>query len=353
LRSDTFTQPIDEMREAMGKAAVGDDVYGEDPTVNELQAKAAERVGKEAALFMPSGTMVNQAALWVHSGRQGALACEAGAHVYYYEGGAASLLSNLLVYPIEGRRGVFSPSQLESIVPADPIHYAPIRVVAIENTHTRAGGTCWTPAQTKSIAEYCRERKIPVHLDGARVFNASVAQSVPVRALTDPADSVGFCLSKGLSAPVGSLLCGGRAFIDEARRVRKILGGGMRQAGVLAAAGLVALDKMVDRLREDHENARRLGAGLAKIEGLRVDLDAVQTNIVNFDIAGTGQSVPGFLAELARRGVKAMERDVGPVVRMVTHRHIAKSDVEATLEVVRDVASMRVAKRVRHSSQTR
>ena len=354
LRSDTFTQPTDEMREAMAKARVGDDVYGEDPTVNELEALAAERMGKEAALYMPSGTMVNQVAVWVHTGRRGALVCDSGAHIYYYEGGAPSLLSNVMVYPIEGRRGVFTPKDIEPFLHEDPAHYAPVRLVSIENTNARAGGTCWTAAQTNAVADYCRGRKIPTHLDGARIFHAAIAQGVPVTKLTERVDSVGFCVSKGLSAPVGSLLCGSKAFIAEARHARKIMGGGMRQAGIIAAAGIIALEKMVDRLREDHENARRLAAGLAKIDGVRVDLDTVQTNIVNFDIENTGHALPAFLAQLEKRGVRAMERDVGPVVRLVTHRHITRKDVDATIAAVRDlVAAAPGGRGVRQSSQTR
>lgn len=342
LRSDTVTQPTDEMRDAMRNAEVGDDVYGEDPTVNRLERLAAERVGKEAAVFMPTGTMVNQVALWVHSRRQGALVCEEYAHIFYYESGGPALLSNLLVKPVKGTRGVFGPRELETVfLPEDP-HYAPVSVVSIENTHNRAGGTCWTPTQTRAVADFAHEHHVPVHLDGARIFNAATALGVGAEELSQHVDSVGFCLSKGLSAPVGSMLCGNPKFIDEARRVRKILGGGMRQAGVLAAAGIVALERMVDRLQEDHENARRLAVGLSKIPGIRIDLDTVQTNIVVFSARDAAFATPDeFVARLTQEGVLACPRDIGDEIRMVTNRHVTSKDVDGALESVRGVVERR------------
>ena len=345
FRSDTVTQPTAEMRRAMAEADLGDDVMGEDPTVNRLQEVAAKKVGMEAALFVPTGTMANQIAIWTHTRRQGAVVCESDAHILVYEAGAPSLLSNVMVRGVTGRRGVFTPSDVEPLLDPDALHAPQVTLLEIENSHTRAGGTVWTPAQTRSLAAFAREHRIPVHLDGARIFNAAVAQDVPVTDLTRHVDTVSFCLSKGLSAPVGSLLCGPRELIERARIVRKILGGGMRQAGVLAAAGLLALEKNVDRLQEDHQNARRLAAGLAKIGGLEVDLDSVHTNIVMVDVSGTGLDEVRFCAELAKRGVKAAPRDVGPVVRFVTHRHIRRQDVETTLEAAAAI--------VKRSSQTK
>lgn len=343
LRSDTVTQPTREMREAMAHAEVGDDVYGEDPTVKRLERLAAERMGKEAALFMPSGTMVNLAALWVHTGRQGALACEEGAHLYRYEGGGPAALGHVLVHTIRGTRGVFRPKDLEPLIVPDDPHFAPLRLVSIENTHNRAGGTCWTPSQTRSVADFCHDHKIPIHLDGSRIFNASVALGVGPEELAAPATSVGFCLSKGLSAPVGSLLCGPSRFIEEAQRVRKVLGGGMRQAGVLAAAGIVALETMVDRLREDHENARRLAAGLSKVPGIRLDLDTVQTNMVVLTAREAGFTADEFVAALEREGVRSAPRDIGDEVRLVTHRHVSSADVDRVVGSVRKIVEARAA----------
>jgi threonine aldolase len=342
LRSDTLTQPTPEMRRAMMEAPVGDDVFGEDPTIRRLEEAAAQRVGKEAAVFMPSGTMVNQSAIWVHSQRQGAIIVEEGAHVYAYEAGAPALLSNVLVKTVKARHGILTPELVAPLIPPASHHFAQVKLIAMENTHNRAGGTCFTPEETRALADFAHGRGIPVHLDGARVFNAAIAQGVPVQRLTAPVDSVAFCLSKGLSAPVGSLLCGTAPFVQEARRVRKILGGGMRQAGVLAAAGLVALETMVDRLAEDHANARRLAEGIQDAPGIKIDMTSVQTNIVLFDVQGAGMTPQAFCEALLAKGVKCLPRDTGWAVRMVTHRHITRQDVETTIECVHEVLSRRV-----------
>jgi threonine aldolase len=336
FRSDTVTHPTDPMRRAMADAELGDDVMGEDPTVNELQRIAAKRMGVEAALLVPTGTMANQIAVWVHTRRTGSMVCDSGAHIFVYEAGGPALLSNVLVRPVDGTRGVFGPSAVQACMDDDILHASPVRLIEIENTHNRAGGTVWTAAQTRQLAAFGRDHKIPTHLDGARIFNASVAQDKPAKELVAGCDSVSFCLSKGLSAPVGSLLCGSVEFIAQAVLVRKILGGGMRQAGVIAAAGIVALRTMVDRLADDHANARRLAAGLAKIDGVRVDLDSVQTNMVMADIGATGLEAPQLCKELLARGVKASPRDVGPVVRFVTHRHVTRESVDAALAAVDD-----------------
>jgi threonine aldolase len=249
---------------------------------------------------------------------------------------------------VEGRRGVYGPDDVRDLLDPDALHAPQVRLFEIENSHNRVGGTVWTPAQTKLLGRFAREHGVPVHLDGARVFNAAIAQGVAVTELTRDVDSVMFCLSKGLSAPVGSMLCGSQDFIDRARIVRKILGGGMRQAGVLAAAGLVALDQMVDRLGKDHENARRLASGLSKIEGLRVDLDSVQTNIVMVDVGESGFTEVEFCAALAKHGVKAAPRDVGTVVRFVTHRHVERAHIDATLDAVATIMKRSNRPRGRH-----
>lgn len=330
LRSDTLTQPTPEMREAIRDAAVGDDVFGEDPTVNALEALAAERMGKEAAVFVPSGTMANQVAIFTHSRRPGELVLEQDSHIMNYESGSPALLSGVTVRPLPGTRGVFTAEQLGRAVRPANVHNAPTTLVAIENTHNRASGAVWTPSQTRSVARVAHDHRVPVHLDGARIFNSAIAQEIPVTDLTRDVDSVMFCVSKGLSAPVGSLLCGPAEFIQRARYARKAFGGAMRQAGILAAAGLVAIQTMVDRLREDHANARRLAAGLAKLPGLGLDLDAIQTNIVIFNVDGSGRTAAELVAALGERGVKCSPRDASHV-RMVTHRHVTREDIDYTL----------------------
>lgn len=347
LRSDTVTQPTDEMRDAMRNAEVGDDVFGEDPTVNRLEAMAAQRVGKEAAVFMPTGTMVNQTAVWVHSQRWGEMIAEEGAHVVQNEGGAPAVLSNVMVRLLKGVLGVFTADQVRRAIRPNNIHFPRTRLVEIENTHNGAGGTVWTPAQTRAVADAAHEHGIPLHLDGARIFNSAIAQDVPVLRLTEPADSVAFCFSKGLSAPVGSILCGTQEFIGEARRVRKILGGGMRQAGVLAAAAVVALETMVDRLREDHANARTIAEGLAKIPGVSIDLEAVQTNILFFDVGGLGIQSVEFCQRLAKEGIKGSPRATETAVRMVTHRHVTKEDARFVAETCRRLFERIPAKPIR------
>ncbi|MEA3189518.1 MAG: threonine aldolase [Thermoplasmata archaeon] len=328
FRSDTITQPTDAMRKAMAAAEVGDDVYGEDPTVKKLEAKAAKLVGMEAALFVPTGTMGNQVAVWVHSQRQGAIVCEENSHISLYEGGAASLLSNVAVKTVRGERGTFAPEDIERFfLPRDP-HFSQVRLVAVENTHNYSGGRTWTSKQTKAIADAAHAHGAKLHVDGARVFNAAAASNTTAAALCKGADSVMFCLSKGLSAPVGSLVCGNKAFIDEARFVRKVLGGGMRQAGHLAAAGLVALDTGIERLQEDHANARLLAEGLAGLPGLKVDLDAVETNMVMADVSATGMGSAAFMAAAKKLGVLGNFRDAGPTVRFVTHRDVTRADCE-------------------------
>ncbi len=339
FRSDTVTQPTDAMRQAMAMAEVGDDVYGDDPTVNKLETKVAKLLGKEAAMFVPTGTMGNQAALWTLTGRNGAIVAETHSHISFYEGGAAAQLFGAAVLPVQGTAGVFRPEDLERFwLPRDP-HFAHAKVVAIENTHNWSGGRCWTERQTKAVADVAREHGAQVHLDGARVWNTAIALDVPVAALCKPADTVMVCLSKGLSAPVGSLVAGSAATIAQARFPRKMLGGGMRQAGHLAAAGLVALDTCVKRLADDHANAKRLAKGLADL-GFGVDVKGTATNMVMADTTGTGWTAQGFADACKAAGVWAGRRDAGPVVRFVTHRNVSSADVD---EAVARIAALRPA----------
>ncbi|HLF16922.1 MAG TPA: GntG family PLP-dependent aldolase [Candidatus Thermoplasmatota archaeon] len=339
LRSDTVTQPTPAMRKAMADAEVGDDVFGEDPTVNRLQDEAARRMGMEAALFVPTGTMGNQAAVWVHSGRRGQVVCDENCHLALYEGGASALLSNVMLRTLATADGTFGPDEmLRHFTPEDP-HFAPTRLVSIENTHNWSGGLCWSRAKTRAVIEAAHARNVPVHIDGARIFNAAIAERTTAARLVEGADSVMFCVSKGLSAPVGSILCGSEAFIRDAHAARKVLGGGMRQAGILAAAGLVALKTMVERLADDHANAKALAKGLAGIPRLAVDASRVKTNMVLADVTKTGMDAERFCAAMKKAGVLCLPRDSGNHVRFVTHRHISAADVKE--------AAGRVAKALR------
>lgn len=336
LRSDTVTRPTPEMRRAMAEAEVGDDVYGEDPTVNRLEALAATMVGMEAALFVPSGTMGNQAAVLTHTRRGDEVICHEESHVFLYEVGGMALISGAQVRTLPGRRGFMSPADIAAAIRPENVHFPRTGLLCLENTHNRAGGTVATPDEVGAMAVAARDRGVPVHLDGARIFNAAVALGVPVSEFARHVDSLMFCLSKGLSAPVGSLLCGSRDFIERARRARKVLGGGMRQAGVLAAAGLVALESMVDRLAEDHENARVLAEGLAGLSGLDVDLATVQTNIVSLGVKETGLGAPAFAAACRDRGL--LMNAMSPTrVRLVTHKDVDRAAVLRAIEIVAEV----------------
>jgi threonine aldolase len=337
LRSDTVTLPTAEMLEAMKAAPLGDDVYREDPTVNRLEELAAKKMGKEAALLTTSGTQANLVSVLSQTKRGEEVILEAEAHMYYYEAGAFSAFGGLIPRLVKGERGVLTPQHIEPNLRPPNIHFPPTSLICIENTHNRAGGTIWTPLQTKAVFDLAHNKGLKVHMDGARIFNAAVAQNIDVRELTQFVDSMMFCLSKGLSAPIGSLAVGDRQFIDNARRYRKMLGGGMRQAGVIAAAGIIAIEKMVDRLRDDHANAQMLAKGLASAEGISVDLSQVQTNIVVCDVAGLGITGEKWIAKLNELGVKAGALE-GSRVRLVTHRGIEKEDIEYALSVVEKTA---------------
>ncbi len=338
LRSDTVTLPSPAMRRAISEAALGDDVYGEDPTVNRLEQLAAERTGKEAALFVSSGTMGNLCALLAHCGRGDEVLLGDECHIYNYEAGGASVLGGVAYHPIlTSPDGTLPISRLASAIrPAYDSHQALTKLICLENTHNRCGGVVLPLSYMAELKAFAHEHGMRVHLDGARVFNAAVAARVDLREITQHVDSVQFCLSKGLSAPVGSLLCGDTELIAKARRVRKMVGGGMRQAGVIAAAGVVALNEMVDRLAEDHANARILAEGLASFPQLHIDLATVQTDIVIFELNDERHTPASFAKALGSHGV-LMSGFGGSKIRAVTHYGISSSDIEQALEAVRTV----------------
>jgi threonine aldolase len=336
LRSDTVTRPDDEMRRAMAEAEVGDDVYGEDPTVRCLEEEAAAAAGMEAALFVPSGTMGNQIALHLHGRPGGEVICEASCHIVKHEIGAMAALSGLLPRPLSSPRGLLDPAAIEAAIAPDVSYHSPTVLIEVENSHNMAGGTVYDRPRLESILAVGRRHGLPVHLDGARIFNAALALGTTVPALAADFDSLMYCLSKGLGAPVGSLICGQRDFVAEARRVRKMLGGGMRQVGVLAAAGLVALRKGPARLPADHENAGRLARALAELPGIELDLATVRTNIVIFRIGPelcAGSSTT-FLAHLAETGVLGSPVS-GDQVRLVTHRDVGRGQIDQAIERIR------------------
>ncbi len=342
LRSDTVTQPTAAMREAMYKAEVGDDVFGEDPTVNELEDLAAGKIGKEAALFVASGTMGNLVSILTHCQRGDEVIMGDKAHTFLYEVGAAAAFGGIQVHIVPNEPGgMLDPEVVEAAIRGDNIHFPPTRLLCLENTHNRCGGCVLSPDKMHSICTVARDRGVSVHLDGARIFNAAVSLGVDAKELTKDVDSVMFCLSKGLSAPVGSLVAGSEDFIHRARRNRKMVGGGMRQAGVLAAAGIVALTEMVDRLAEDHANARLLAEGLKEIEGLDVDLEYVQSNIVIFYLVTERMTPAGLAAGLAKEGVRLFP--IGDRrLRAVTHYGIDEQDIRLALDAFQRVMEEKV-----------
>jgi threonine aldolase len=334
FRSDTITHPTPEMRDAMANAAVGDDVFSEDPSINELEAEAARIFDKQAGLFIASGTQGNLLATLSLTQPGEEIIAEVGSHIANAEVGGAARLGGLTLRPITGKSGKIQPEQVAATVRPENVHYAHTTLLAIENTHNASGGTVLSLEEMAALVQTAQSLGLKVHVDGARIFNAAVAlQTEPAR-LARGAETLTFCLSKGLSAPVGSVLVGSQAVIDRARRYRKMVGGGMRQAGVLAAAGLIALHSGVDRLREDHRRARRLAEGLARLPGISIDLATVQTNILRLDVAGTGHSTASFAEALQRSGVR-VSGGAGPSgVRMVTHRHIDDAAIDQALEAI-------------------
>lgn len=340
LRSDTVTKPTSAMRKAMAEAEVGDDVYGEDPTVNLLQIRAAEIFNKEAALFVPTGSMGNQIAVKLHTRPGTEVVIEERGHIYNFEMATMAAMSGALARPIRSTdaSGILSWEDIEKGLRHNAAYYvAPTSLIALENSHNLAGGSVMTHRRTEELCEKAHTINLPVHLDGARIFNASAALNETVADLTAPVDSVMFCLSKGLGAPVGSMLLGKKDFIDEARIWRKRFGGGMRQVGVLAAAALIALEESPKRLHEDHENAKRLALGLAEIRGISIDPETVITNIVIFDVTETGLTPNEISARLKEHGVLASP--FGSGIRMVTHYDVSREDIETTLKAMSSVVS--------------
>ena len=332
LRSDTVTQPTDEMRRAMAAAEVGDDVFGEDPSINELQERAAAVLGKEAGLLTSSGTMSNLISTLAYSSHGDEIVMGDQAHMFWNESAGQAALAGVQTRLVPNdSQGRMDPEDVAAAIrPPGNLHFPRTSMLCLENTHNRCSGGVLTPEDTKSVCDVAHEAGVPVHLDGARIFNAAIALEVPAAELVREVDDLSFCLSKSLSCPVGSVLVGSQEFINNARRWRKMLGGGMRQAGVLAAAGLVALDTMVDRLAEDHQNARRLAHGLANIDGLNVDPEQIQTNIVFFEVDTKLGTAADMIAALERQDVK-VSYPGKQSIRMVTHRHITPEDIEEAL----------------------
>jgi threonine aldolase len=337
FRSDTMTLPTQAMRDAMARAEVGDDVWEEDPTVKRLEAMSAERVGKEAGLFVTSGTQGNLVSVCAHTQPGQEILLDVDCHIFNAEVAGAARLANVQTRAMKTARGFLSPEQVRDAIRPANIHLPRTGLVCIENTHNGHGGTCMTPEETAAVAAVAHGANVPVHLDGARLFNAAVALKRPAVDFTRHVDSVTFCFSKGLSAPVGSVICGSRDFIVRAKRFRKMFGSGMRQAGVIAAAGVVALETMVDRLAEDHVNARTLAEGIARLPKLSVDLTSVQTNIVRFHVER-----PGGVDELVKGAAakKVKLHGAGPTsIRCVTHKDVDADDIARALDVLGEITS--------------
>ncbi|HHW28684.1 MAG TPA: low-specificity L-threonine aldolase [Syntrophomonadaceae bacterium] len=333
LRSDTITKPTKEMREAMANAIVGDDVYGEDPTVNKLEEIAAELVGKESALFVASGTMGNQVAVLSHTERGNEVIVDTAAHIARYEVGAPAMFAGVQLRLVDDLLLGNTIDKIKNAYREENIHFPVTRLICLENTFNSGGGTIMPAEKMRAAYQLAKDLNLKLHLDGARIFNAAVACQCDVKEFTKYCDSVMFCLSKGLGAPVGSILAGDKEFIKRARKYRKAMGGGMRQAGILAAAGLVAL-KSIDRLAEDHRNARLLAEGLSQIKGIKVDLERVQTNMVYVEV----DNAAVFVSKLEENGVKA-NAVAANAVRFVTSREVTREDIEKVIEIVSRIAA--------------
>jgi threonine aldolase len=337
LRSDTVTLPTLEMRLAMANAVVGDDVFGDDPTVIRLEERTAELLGKEAALFVPSGTMGNEIAVRAHTEPGDEILVEATAHIYYYESGGPAALAGVICRCLAGERGVFTGADVEGALRPSDVHFAPTKLVCVENTHNRGGGKVWPLERIAEVAAVARQHGLRLHLDGARLWNASVASGVSEREYAGHFDSVSVCFSKGLGAPVGSALSGTREFIARARRFRKLFGGGMRQAGIIAAGALHALEHHRPRLAEDHANARALAEGLALLPGVELDPASVETNIVRFRVVDLPAAA--LVKRLGEAGVRLLA--TGPdTLRAVTHLNVTKDDIVAALDAFRRAREM-------------
>ena len=337
LRSDTVTLPSPAMREAIYNAELGDDVFCEDPTTIHLEQMAAERMGKEAAMLVVSGTMGNLVCVLTHCRRGDEVILGDMSHTFLYEAGGMAALGGIHPHTVTNQPdGTMKLDEIEGAIRGNNVHFPRTRLICLENTHNRCSGSALTVEYMKEVDVLAKNHNLMVHLDGARIFNAAVALQVDVRELTQNADSVSFCLSKGLSAPVGSVICGTEAFIAEARRNRKVLGGGMRQCGIISAAGITALEEMVDRIVEDHENAQHLTKGIAQISGLSIDLERVRTNIVYFDLVSQKIKAEELVGQLDDKGIKIL--NLGPSrFRAVTHYGISAEDIDFTLTVLGEV----------------
>lgn len=343
LRSDTVTRPTLKMLQAMKEAEVGDDGFGDDPATNRLEKIAAECVGKAAALFVPSGTMGNLIAIMVHTKPGDGLICDRLAHINTMVAGNTSALTGTTICPLDvDETGHFDLDEIESAINRDNIHFPRTSLIVLENSNNFAGGTVMTPEETSEISGIARKHNLRFHLDGARVFNSAIAQGVNAIDLTSDCDSVMFCLSKGLASPVGSIIAGTEAFIKEARRVRKMLGGVMRQTGFLAACGIISLEEMIDRLAEDHDNAKYLATALERIDGFSIKLKTVQTNIICFKFELPGLNCKKFVDNLANKGVYIVHlyKNHG---RMVTHKDLTRSDIDYALKVIKDTVQVNVS----------
>ena len=340
LRSDTVTRPSAAMRRAMAEAEVGDDVYGEDPTVNRLQERAAEIFGREAALFVPSGSMGNLIAIKVWTQPSNEVICEQRGHINQYELASMSAVAGCMPRTTPAPGGILTWDLIEPLIRPKTYYYSQTGLVSLENTHNMHGGTVYPPAVTEDVCQHAHAAGLRVHLDGARIFNAAVALGKTVADITRDCDSVMFCLSKGLGAPVGSMLVGSNEFIQKARIVRKMLGGGMRQVGVLAAAGLIALEESPKNLHRDHENAKFLAEGLAKTKGISLDPTKVMTNIVIFDVRSTGRTAAELCSELGKRKILSGPTDKYSI-RMVTHCDVNRAGIESALLAVGEILSAR------------
>jgi threonine aldolase len=333
MRSDTITQPTPAMRQAMSEAKVGDDVFSEDPTVNRLEEMVSKRLGKEAALFVASGTMANLVSQLTHCGRGNEMILGDQSHMFVYEQGGSAALGGIHPRCLENKPdGTMALADIETAIRPDDVHFPKTKLIVLENTHNRCSGSPLDVGYMRSVAELARRYGLKLHVDGARLFNATTALGVDAKDLVAKADSVSICLSKGLAAPVGSVVSGNTDFISEARRNRKVVGGGMRQAGILAAAGIVALTEMVDRLADDHENARKLAQGVVNMEGLSIDLDIVTTNIVFIDITKKRLSSQLLTERLHSRGIRLLPTEPNRL-RAVTNYHVTSSDIDYALDI--------------------
>jgi threonine aldolase len=337
FRSDTVTRPTKKMRKAMAEAVVGDDVLGDDPTVQKLEAVSADIMGKEAGLFVPSGTMANAIAIKVWTRELEEVIVESRSHIYNMESTHMTFISRVTPRPLSSNRGAMDPEEVERYIRKPSVHIPRTSLICIENTHNNWSGAVVPMESLKAIREIADRHGIKIHFDGARVFNASIASGIPVKEYARIGDSLMFCLSKGLSAPVGSVLVGPRENMDYARRVRKALGGGMRQVGVLAAPGIVALTEMVDRLKEDHERAKRLAVAIADFPGISLNPEHIQTNIIIFALENSKITIPEFLAKMKERGVLALATTGG--IRFVVHKDIGDEDIDKAISAFQKILS--------------